>query len=337
MRLRRANAEATPSSELEEILSMLERLGCAQEAFAALAPDRENRAAAAFVAATAHQLRFAAQLLLGARDEITQMSVAAIGPELAATIMFLIADRVADAAQMSRSIRSDETSTIEDQLRRAVADLARGNLEAIRSNSWQPPATALSDSNLDAANLLWWRLLQGLKMLATDLLGLGEGVVSEGSSASVFAEVRDLSVEIIEFGGESQVVSVFPGPHHMASLLFNADGVLRKAAVVALQNPPEIAVFPWSKFLASVARRRPYLWPNHQEAIAAGYLNAGTSSVISFPTGAGKSTLTELKIAVTKQQGKKVVYLAPTLALVSQVAADLRKTFPMRAVHRAMR
>src|SRR5258706_362685 len=98
IRLRRAQAE-TSSRELEDILARLERLGYAQEAFAAIAPERSNRASAAYVAATAHQLRFAAQLLLAPQERRTQITVAAIGPEIAATIMFLIADRVADAAQ----------------------------------------------------------------------------------------------------------------------------------------------------------------------------------------------------------------------------------------------
>jgi hypothetical protein len=40
----------------------------------------------------------------------------------------------------------------------------------------------------------------------------------------VFAEVRDLSVEIVEFGGESQVISVFPGPHLLP--LLDTDVVL---------------------------------------------------------------------------------------------------------------
>jgi DEAD/DEAH box helicase/Helicase conserved C-terminal domain len=328
MRLRHANADSPSAGEIEDILGRLERLGYAQEAFAAIAPDRANRASAAYVAATAHQLRFSAQRLQDPKERTTQITLAAIGPEIAATIMFLIADRVADAAQMSRSIRFEGSETIEEQLRRAIVDLAQGNLNGIRSNTWHPPEAEVFHVDLSAVALLWWRLLQGLRILAGDLLGLGDAPILEGRSASVFAEVRDLSVQVVEFGGDSQVMSVFPGPHHMASLLYCADGVLRKAAVVGLQNPPEIDSPGWSKFLASLARRRPYLWPNHQEAIGSGYLTPGISTVMSFPTGAGKSTLTELKIAVTKQSGKKVAYLAPTLALVSQVAADLRKTFP---------
>ena len=65
-------------------------------------------------------------------------------------------------------------------------------------------------------------------------------------------------------------------------------------------------------------------------AIDKGYLEVGTSSAVSFPTGAGKSTLSELKIATWLLQGKKVIFLAPTLALVEQTAGALKATFPDR-------
>jgi len=328
MRLREANASGVPSEDLRPILERLQRLGFAQEAFTALAPGRENRAAAAFVAASAHQLRFAAERLQSPVRVRSQLTVDAIGPEIAATVMFLIADRVADAAQMSRNIQIEGSSAIEDQLRRAIADLARGNMGAITSSTWTPSVTSEHDSNIDAVALLWWRLLQGIRLLARDLLGSGETVIAEGTSVAVFAEVRDLSVDVLDFGGTAQVFSVFPGPHHLASLLYSADGVLRRSAVMGVQNPFTVSSSDWTAFLASLAKRRPYLWPNHQQALEAGYLLPGTSAVMSFPTGAGKSTLTELKIAAARLSGRKVVYLVPTLALVAQVTNDLRQTFP---------
>ena len=163
MRLRGSNVSEAPTEELRSILERLERLGFAQEAFAAVAPDRENRAAAAFVAASAHQLRFAAERLQSPVRVRSQLTVDAIGPEIAATVMFLIADRVADAAQMSRSIHIEGSSTVEDQLRQTIADLARGNLTAITSSTWTPSATSENDSDVDAVALLWWRLLQGIR------------------------------------------------------------------------------------------------------------------------------------------------------------------------------
>ena len=76
-----------------------------------------------------------------------------------------------------------------------------------------------------------------------------------------------------------------------------------------------------------MSRDRPYLWRNHRNAIDMGYLERGVSSAISFPTGGGKSTLAELKIAVALLLGQKVVFLAPTNALVDQTATALKKTF----------
>jgi replicative superfamily II helicase len=69
---------------------------------------------------------------------------------------------------------------------------------------------------------------------------------------------------------------------------------------------------------------------------AAWYLDAGTSAVISFPTGAGKSTLSELKIAATLQTGKKVIYLVPTHALAAQMAQSLAEANPDAKVQRSL-
>jgi hypothetical protein len=57
-------------------------------------------------------------------------------------------------------------------------------------------------------------------------------------------------------------------------------------------------------------------------------LNAGVSAVLVLPTGAGKTTLSELKIASTLATGQKVVFLVPTLALVDQLRDDLAASFP---------
>ena len=118
----------------------------------------------------------------------------------------------------------------------------------------------------------------------------------------------------------------------MASL-FSA--VARDLAPSALTNvPPPAGIDPeiWSSTMQNMAYRRPYLWRNHQQAIAAGYLERGVSSVISFPTGAGKSMIADLKITASLLRVEKVVFLAPTLALVDQTAKTLRKTFPQASV-----
>ena len=81
-------------------------------------------------------------------------------------------------------------------------------------------------------------------------------------------------------------------------------------------------------------RQRPYVWRNHRQAIDAGYLETGISAAVSFPTGGGKTRLAELKIATALLRGAKVIFLAPTLALVDQTATALARTFPQAQIQR---
>ncbi|WP_392338089.1 DEAD/DEAH box helicase, partial [Loktanella salsilacus] len=116
---------------------------------------------------------------------------------------------------------------------------------------------------------------------------------------------------------------VFPGPFHLASLLSAASSALEEGSVVGIDPPGGIDVTKWQESMKSIAKSRPFLWPNHQDAIAKGFLEFGTSAVIGYPTGAGKSTITQLKIISTRLTGRKVVFLAPTNALVDQTIFDL--------------
>ena len=63
MRLRESAGSGALEPELAGIVERLESLAPTQEAFVAATPNRPNRASAAFLAATAHQLCFSAQRL----------------------------------------------------------------------------------------------------------------------------------------------------------------------------------------------------------------------------------------------------------------------------------
>lgn len=79
----------------------------------------------------------------------------------------------------------------------------------------------------------------------------------------------------------------------------------------------------WREWLLPQAEKRPFLWTNHLHAVATGYLDRGSSMVMTTPTGSGKTTLSVLKIAAALCADESVVYLAPTHALVDQVEYDL--------------
>ena len=84
----------------------------------------------------------------------------------------------------------------------------------------------------------------------------------------------------------------------------------------------------WQRWLAHRAETAPFMWPNQRVATENGFHEAGKSAVMVLPTGAGKTTVSGLKIAGVLARGKKVVFLAPTHALVDQLTEDLQEMFP---------
>jgi len=141
-------------------------------------------------------------------------------------------------------------------------------------------------------------------------------------------EVVSMSIAELELPNELQmpqaVYAGYAAPHHIATLLLGAGNGLNERALTDVADPVGPDSDPWRSFLDQRLNERPYMWTNHMEAVADGLLDRGVSAAISFPTGAGKSTLSELKIIATVLSGSKVIYLAPTLALVGQVSRSLR-------------
>ena len=156
MRLRATLSAEAYEAELGEMSRELETIALTQEAFVAATPDRENRASAAFVAASAHQLRFSAERLSSPDEAPSRLTIEAIAPEIASTLMFLIAGRAADAAQMSRTVRFGDGGSVEDNLRRSIVNLARGQLESILAREWTPPGD-FGFEDAAATTALWGR------------------------------------------------------------------------------------------------------------------------------------------------------------------------------------
>src|SRR4051812_14266157 len=98
--------------------------------------------------------------------------------------------------------------------------------------------------------------------------------------------------------------------------------------IVYLPAPSGANADFWSRWLQHRSKSKPLLWRNHRAAIATAFLEANHSAVLVLPTGAGKTTLSELKIAAALARGAKVVFLVPTLALVDQLGDDLAEAFP---------
>lgn len=309
-------------------IAELRRIAAAHETYAALLPNRVNRASAAFVAASANQ---AISLALRA-DAASQVGVAAVSPEVSATLLFLLAEAHADAAEAAKRILpAADAGPIERALLLSIRSLAQGRLGEI-ARAEVPELDVEGDLGLRALDALRMLLLRGVTNLARQLRRRVDVAPEAGglvSARELFNQVRSLASQSIDGAGASgeALLSLYPGPLHLANLLLGVEGDLLGTALSRIPTPGGVNASGWWQTLRRMARQRPYLWRNHREAIEKGYLEQGVSSAISFPTGGGKSTLAELKIATALLRGERVVFLAPTHALVGQTQRSLERTF----------
>ncbi|MHC4050148.1 DEAD/DEAH box helicase [Bradyrhizobium sp. 25ACV] len=314
----------------------LERLADTYELLTSLTRDTAVRRPAAFVAATAQQI-LARRQLVDIASPLPNIDRDRVDPALAAALLFLSAEQYADANEAANAIRIE----IPDQLYEArilsehIADLARGRLGAIltRSIDWrrQPEYDDLETRAL--ASLLE-TLATGIELLAAQILDHIPAPSSdryESATAAFNVVLQASAVKANEFleGIESNSILTYAGPHHLASLLLSTADGLVTASLLAVPPPSGADQSIWAKWLRCRAEAAPYVWPNHREAIAKQFHETGTSAVVVLPTGAGKTTVSSLKIAGVLARDKKVVFLAPTHALVDQLTDDLQQMFPV--------
>lgn len=340
----REEGGAPVSPVLSEMIEEMRRLAFSLEALVSIVPERQNRASAAFVAGAAHHVGVMAANLASKDRPPSMLGLQGISPAVSATLLFLIAEASADAAEMAKAIRVDTTDPVEAVLLRSIVHLARGELGQVLALPIPGAEQILvGEDGERAVRALYSELFNGVRELAATFLEAPEDYadedllaaeVPEAGPISRFVRVKELSVDRFDDLIEGNFPSLYPGPLHLASLLISVAGDMATSALVRISSPPGVDSERWSGLLEQIAKRRPYLWRNHREAVGAGYLEPGTSSAISFPTGAGKSTLSELKIAAALLRDKKVVFLAPTLALVDQTARALSATFPNADVQR---
>lgn len=325
VRLRLVDQPTESLAELVEAMSSLRRLAITLEVHAALTVDRDASDAAAFVSATAHRMLLQARRITGITEptaaSLTERSVPS---EIAAGLLFLSSGYPADAQEAVANLVIDDASPVAPLLR-AVRDFCNGNLRAINAYQIQIPGTMEAEDR--ALLTVWNRILGALKLLSVRFLSPGLRAQAVRAREELLA-VRVLCTQDLPpapgIPAHLRVVEILAGPFHLATLLMAASNGLEERALIDVEPPSGPTKEEWEAFLKERAKTRPFIWTNHKEAILSGLLDEGKSAAISFPTGAGKSTLSELKIAATVLAGRKVIYLAPTLALVGQVGRNLR-------------
>lgn len=322
------SSEQAQAPDLRPLVDRMSRLADTYEAQIVLDVNNERRRSMAFVAGSARQVLTQIEKLTPSFERPTNLNDKVIGPEISAALLFLIAQRSSDAYEASREIRAaGEANAVRRALILAIGRFARGQFESLLEIDAESEKLDSSERAEFAADLLFREILRGLRILARVGLGrLNSDAIFQ--ALITFRKVQELSIDQANFDNfdlKIGSISVFAGPHHLAALLERAAGSFGQDLLVSIPPPSGADAQRWDDWLKSEASRWPFLWENHRDAIATGYLHRGWSLVMTTPTGSGKTTLAALKIAATLAHGKTVLYLAPTHALVGQVENDLNE------------
>ena len=320
----------------EEETWSLDRIADAYEIVASIEEDPELRRAAAFVAGTAQQIIARRSSAALETDYTTPISRDGVDPAVSAAVLFLGAEQYADAyeagASFPRSRGPFEIRILGDHIR----DLVQGRLTTIldRANRWRTDAPIIGTIQTRAFRSLASALIEGIERLAANLMAVEvpEATPERFATAQdAFRKVIELCSNVEQAGEEmlgGELRTAYAGPAHLASMLLSASDAIDQAALAKLTPPDGAEAGFWQRWLTFRAEDAPYVWRNHREAIRQGFYQTGNSAVLVLPTGGGKTTISVLKIAATLARGKKVVFLAPTHALVEQLTDDLQKMFP---------
>lgn len=304
------------------VIDQVRRLASTFEAYVALNLRPEQTRAAAFVAASAHQIL--SRVREATFDRPTVVTSDAIGSSISATLLFLIADRAADAAEVAGQLRArGERRAVRRSLILSLRELATGNLTALIERDLEEDRIEEGDSREVATDLLLRECAYAVQSLGQEARGSGAPDADVRSRLSRIIRLSEASTVEVTLGFAGTVHHQFAGPHHLATLLNRLIGGMEDAMLIKLPTPSGAQAKAWTDWLLSQTEARPFLWINHLKAVRTGYLNRGRSMVMTSPTGSGKTTLSVLKIAATLCAGESVVYLAPTHALVDQVETDM--------------
>jgi len=312
-------SEGARSQELEALLNDLMRIAVTYESlFLSGSLKGAQIGQAGFVAATAYSLHY--QYAGMSKDAL--FSNETISPVISSVLLFISSGYYADAYEVAKRYQlQDDASYLDSILGAVILGLAQLKLplEVPELDSDQ-----FGDYQQYAVALLYFQCCSAAQMAAESLLsGENDGF---NRCFSKLNEVKKLCFHEFEYG-EDAAKSIYQGPLQLAKLLDASVSTLAEGSIFNVSAPVPVEPDKWLSFLMKFAPSRSVLWKQHLDVIAGGFLNTGTSSVLSLPTGAGKTSLAELKIASCLMLSKKVIFIAPTHALEAQVQKRMAEVF----------
>lgn len=333
----RVQLNENESISIENLKSKLKRLlkvTNTYESYVFLKKECDNIKAAAFIGATAYSLVYQINEILSSREVSSRNIITenSIHPLLSSSMLYFISGYTADAIEVISNITISNENSVTNNLFISLYQLLTGNIsDEINLNL---TFEGYDGYNLiqNASDLLWLKLNEAVNRVLAACSYLSSDIDNEFLEANRIIDlVIDLTVADNELNFEKFNVnsqSIYIGQNYLANYLKILIGIIPAIALINVNPPEGIDELIWKEKLARFTKKRPYLWPNHINAIDTNYLNKGISSVISFPTGGGKSTLSELKILTSIILNEPVIFIVPTLALVDQVSNNLKSIFP---------
>lgn len=308
----------------DAFFSELRSIAASQEAIALSLESGNLRASAAYVSASAY--RVIAEAFGTSAAERSLLKPQQVATQVVSMLLFLAADSAADAAEVAADL------VVPDQheylpLIQALKRLGSGSPRSPLGGAGSIPLPETSSDPITIAAAIGYN--QCNSVLSALLIKLVDSDAEwEAGRFGSIAATMAFDFEASMPHGARLTRSLIAGPWHLARLLDMAEPVVLASSTAAINPPQDVPSDDWRSLVSRVARSRPVLWRNHRAALEAGMLEPGMSAVLAFPTGAGKSTISELKIASAVLRGKNVVCLAPTLSLIDQMSRAIRRTLP---------
>ena len=235
-----------------DVIDQVRRLASTFEAYVALNLRPEQMRAAAFVAASAHQIL--SRIREAVFDRPTVVSSDAIGSSISATLLFLIADRAADAAEVARQLRArGERRPVRRSLILSLRELAAGNLTALIERDLDEDRISQDDSREVATDLLLRECAHVAQGLAQEARGSAAPALDVRSRVARVIRLSEASAVEIELGLGINVYHQFAGPHHLATLLSRLVDGMKDAMLVRLPTPSGAQAKTWADWFCANA------------------------------------------------------------------------------------
>lgn len=287
--------------------------------------DSVHAGNAAYASGVANQILITTKTLSDRQNSL--ISADTVSPLLSAAILLAVGDAPGEALGLCRHIQKLSDSSLSNEICIEISYLISG--DKTNSTEYWSADSSTDDPEILASNILYERILGIIRTVRHQMLEGGQSAFSieevEGSFDEIVALTTfEFDVSINGFDEEPMsTMSSLTGPRHLA--------LLSKLLISKLYDQSSLKNLatkrPYGLAMKRVVAKYPFLWPNHIRAFRSGFLNDDSSAILSFPTGAGKSTMRDFKIADSLDRGLKVVVLAPTNALVDQTRRDLELLF----------